>query len=119
MKKVLRYNTILKMEMDAKTDTFDVTLNVPFDPDLMNIKYSSYFNDGAGVPVLYLYTNLVNQYISTLIDSRALLTMNTTFTIEKSVQGLYTFSIHDAGGGLVSSEDGIISVHLEFLKYIN
>lgn len=150
MQKVIRKNVVVVIELDGANSEYDKTIDLSFTPDVMNVKYSHFYdvNYSSKLPIsawtpvqvdmtsvaqnwpIPTYSNqsntinlckfnLVSDYIFPFSDTADIQQVNTTWDIHGPVSGNYVFSVHDADGSLVSTEDGTLTIHLEFLKYVN
>ena len=119
-RKVLRHVVVIRQVLDA-SGMFNKTIYVPFTPDEVKTKQIVYVNAAAAINAFSLNCDaLVNQSDSNLgffVDPVVSFS-GITYSINRSVNGTYTFRVLDAAGVVTTTEaGGRLQVHLEFRKY--
>jgi len=113
-----RYNFIIKSTLGA-SGKFTQTINCPFIPDEMIVRVIDYLNNATEPGISFLSQNItpLNDIISSFSDGLSL-SLQAVYTINKPVNGLYTFTITDVNGNLVTANRaGVMTLLLEFVKY--
>ena len=99
---------------------FDYTINtVNFIPDEVIVKLVTYVSAvGGEADISGIYTNLVNDIISSFFDGTYAVP-NITFTLMKPILGTYNFKFitGDLAPTPLSTRSGDLFIHLEFVKY--
>jgi uncharacterized protein (DUF2164 family) len=112
-----RYNYVVRSTLGA-TGNFSQTINCNFIPDEMIVRGISYYNNGAEASISYVSQNItpLNDIISAIGDG-LVLSLQSAYTLNKPVNGLYIFTIIDVNGNIVITRAGILTIVLEFVKY--
>lgn len=118
MQKVIaRKNVFVKILFVNGTSDYNYDINIDFEPDEMIVKSVNYINDGTEALVDYVYSSLITDIICSIVDTKDTYNPFTSWSIKKPVKGIYRFSLIDVNNAAVSDRQGILSLHLEFVKY--
>lgn len=90
--------------------------NVSFLPDVVVVKSIYHYTIDTFAPA-FIYSDLVSDYIGST-QSDIPMDVGLTFMLDKSVKGVYTFSIVNLAGAL-SNRSGTLTILLDFVKYKN
>lgn len=141
----IRKNIVIRHQCVNGQSSWNETINIDFVPDEMNVKSTSYFLNGQGfviadydpdteaavgapipIPVYvaagditttYVYSSIVNDIVAVMIDSEVQFKPDTTWTIGKPIAGNHMFQIQSVTGIPYTQRQGVLTIHLEFVKY--
>jgi hypothetical protein len=107
----------------AGESSFNAIINIPFIPDEVTIKMVRYDTAAAEDEGTAIYTDLVNDIITSFYDNNAL-NQNIVFTLRKPVFGMYNFQfllppVDENTQGEPFERTGNLFIHMEFVKYKN
>lgn len=104
---------------DTATKSWEETIFLNFNPDIMILKAISYVGTGADVGAISIWTNLLRDgdgYIGSFIaDSTT--NPKSVFKLGYQINGRYKFALHSAKGVLNTTATSLLAVQLEFIKF--
>lgn len=113
---MIRKNVIIKHLFGIGDTIFQRDMSLKFAPDQMKVKYLLFIHGGKGVIPLLIKCSIVNDYIGACCDNGQTQQINTIFDIKRPIQGLHDFTFHDINGDLLTTQQGKLYIHLEFIK---
>ena len=119
-RKLLRYSYPFQVVITA-TGKFTRTIHVPFTPDEVKVKQLGFYLTGATAGVFTLQCDpLIGQSNTNLgffIDPIVSFT-GLTYPLGRPITGSFDFTIMEDAMPTTALDNGSLSVHLEFRKYI-
>lgn len=128
----IRQNIMVAIDFSVlPTSTFSFPVNVEFVPDEMVVRQITFGGDNTRTGIFFVYTNMIGNYIGSFYDSSTCAPM-ITYQLGKPVGSNIKFDIHNninyngnnpvpmvnlVGPVPAVINSGILSIHLEFIKY--
>jgi hypothetical protein len=112
---------VIKQDLDDATQFTHAFNNLGFEPDAVIVRSVSLSiketdQDYDGQAVVFIWSDLVHDIIaSTTLNCTS--QPNLYYKLSNNVFGPYTFQVKDIDNVLVGTFLGMLSIHLEFVKY--
>lgn len=113
-------NIVLQMSLSGSTYNFSRSIELQFVPDVMVVKLVNYSDDTTdNGSTHYLWSDLVNGHLCSFVENMSSFCPGITYAINKSVKGNFAFQTQKTPDPqtIDTTGDGVLTVHLEFIKY--